>query len=168
MINSKLQREKVHLSRLGKDVFVNPISIADDEWMGEQWDPATLQAAFTDVNVDILFAIFWRILDDEGKRLIAKASIVNWDGLREVPVEPTDDPVQKLKQVVSGGKEIIEIMTAIYETRRKSNPEPAKNEKKSLKAGSSSRTPSSMISSPASTDSTAKSSEDTHAESSPT
>jgi len=165
MINSKLQREKVFLSRLQREVFLNPITISDDEWMGEQWDTATMQAAFVDVNVDILFAIFWRILDDEGKRLVAKASIIEWDGLKEKQVE-IDDPVLKLKKIVAGGKEILDIMKAIFETRRKSNPEPAKNEKKSLKGESSSPTPSSMISSPASTGSTAKGSEDTQGASS--
>lgn len=160
MINTKLQREKVHLARLGREVFLNPISIADDEWMGEQWDTATMQDAFTNVNVDILFAIFWRLLDDEGKRLVAKATIIEWDGLKEKQLE-IEDPVLKLKKIVAGGKEILEIMKAIFETRRKSNPEPAKNEKKSLKEGSSSPTPNSMISSPASTVSTPKGSVDT-------
>lgn len=154
----KIQREKVYLSKLEKEVFLNPISIADDEWMTEKWDKETLGNAFRDVNVDILFEIFWRILDVEGKRLIAKAQIIEYVGMKETVLE-IDEPVEKLKKIVAGGKEIMSIMMAIYETRVKSNPDPVSNQKKSLKEELPLGTQKSSTSSPQSTDSTKTSSE---------
>lgn len=142
----KLQREKVHLTKLGKDVFLNPISIADDEWIGEQWDTEALQKAFLSVDVTVIFAIFWRLLDDEAKRLVAKVRLTQWEGTSETELVLAD-PIEKLKHIVSGSKEIIEIMKAIVETRKKSNPEPVETQKKSLKADQSSQTPNSLISS---------------------
>ena len=55
----KLSREKVYLAKLGKEVFLNPISIADDEWISEQWDTEALSKAFTQVDVSVIFGIFW-------------------------------------------------------------------------------------------------------------
>lgn len=164
----KPQREKVHLSRVGKsgtDIYINPISIADDEWINERWTPEEHQRAFTEVNVDVLFGIFWRVMDDDGKRAIAALKFVDWDGLEEKPVDILD-PVERLKRVVSGGKEILELMTAIFETRRKSNPDVKRNEKKSPPGGQSSLTRNSTTSSPTSTAGTPKKSEDTRGENS--
>jgi len=152
----KVQREKVYLSRLDKEVFLNPISIADDEWMAEKWDTETLGKAFTEVNVDILFEIFWRILDVEAKRMIAKVAIIEFDNLTEKAPLDFENPVDKLKKIISGGKEIFAVMMAIYETRRKSNPDPVDNQKKSLKEELSSGSQKFSTSSPQNTDSAKK------------
>lgn len=154
----KLQREKVYLAKLGKEVFLNPISIADDEWISEQWDTDALQKAFTQVDVSVIFGIFWRLLDDEAKRLVSKVRLTRWEGTEESELV-LPDPVEKLKHIISGAKEIVEIMKAIVETRRKSNPEPVQTQKKSLKEEQPSQTQSSSISSPQSTEQTLKSSE---------
>jgi hypothetical protein len=157
----KLSREKVYLSKLGKEVFLNPISIADDEWISEQWDAQTLEKAFTSVDVSVIFSIFWRILDDDAKRLVAKVRLTQWEGTQESELV-VSDPVEKLKHVISGAKEIVEIMKGIIETRKKSNPEVAETQKKSLKEEHHSQTQSSLISSPQSTEQISKPSESSH------
>lgn len=154
----KLSREKVYLAKLGKEVFLNPISIADDEWISEQWDTEALSKAFTQVDVSVIFGIFWRLLDDDAKRLIVKVKLTQWEGTEEAELVLAD-PVEKLKHIISGAKEIVEIMKAIVETRRKSNPEVVATQKKSLKEEPLSQTQSSSISSQQSTEPTLKSSE---------
>lgn len=146
-----IKREKVLLSRLGKEVHLNPISIEDDEWMSESFDQQELIEAFTKVNVDIIFAVFWRLLDVEAKRLISKATVVEWDGLVEKQVEVLD-PIVKLKKIVAGAKEIMQIMTAIINTRKNSMPDVVETQKKSLTVDQSSQSPRSSTSLPASTE----------------
>lgn len=153
-----IQREKVLLSKLGKEVFINPISIEDDEWMKEQFDQQALIDAFTKVNVDIIFALFWRLMDNDAKRLISRSVCIEWDGMVEKTIE-IHDPVVKLKKIVAGAKEIMAIMTAIINTRKNSMPDIVLNEKKSPTEEQSSQTQKSSTSSPASTEPTSSSSE---------
>jgi hypothetical protein len=154
----QIKREKVLLSKLGREVFINPISINDDEWMQEQFGAQTIEKAFTTVDVQVIFSIFWRLLDNDSKRTISKAVVVEWEGMTEKTVE-FDDPVEKLKRIVSGAKEIMEIMTAIINTRKNSMPDIVLNEKKSLTEDQSSQMQKSSTSLPANTAQTLKDSE---------
>lgn len=153
-----MKREKVYLSKLGKDVFVNPISIDDDEWMSENFSETQLVEAFKTVNVQVIFAIFWRILDVDSKRMISKATVVEFDGLVEKQIEVTD-PIVKLKKIICGAKEIMDIMTAILNTKTNSMPDVSANQKKSPKGETSSVKQKSLTSLQASTEPTLKVSE---------
>jgi hypothetical protein len=148
-----IKREKVQLTKIGKEVFLNPISIQDDEWLSEHYTQDELTQAFTKVDVEILFSIFWRLLDNDAKRMISKAEVVEWDGLVEKKIEVTD-PVKKLKMIVAGAKEIMEIMTAILNTRKNSMPDVVVNEKKNLMEAQSSQIQKSSTSSQANTEPT--------------
>jgi len=148
---SKLVRESVFVKKMNRDVFMNFITIQDDEWMLENWTQEELIEGLKSVNVNIVFAIFWRLMDDDAKRIVKNAVITQWDGLDE-KILTFDDPVEKLKHIICGADELTGIIRAFVETRKKSSPDLKLNEKKKVPAGSPSVTHKSSTSSPASTD----------------
>lgn len=112
---------------------MNFITISDEEWIREQFGN-TLAEKMVSGDVNAVLGLFWRILDNEGKKIVATTKIRYYEGLEEKEFI-TDDPVEKLKQLISGEDEITAIMHGIFDSRAKSNPEPATTEKKSPKVG---------------------------------
>jgi hypothetical protein len=132
MLN-KAPRPSIFLKNVGKNLFLNFITIEDEDFFSEQFPGNTLQQKMAEGDVDSVLAIFWRLLDNDGKRLIRDAKLIRWEGMKEVVVT-TEDPVEKLRMIISGADEITAIMEAIFGVRVKSSPEPKLNEKKKLKA----------------------------------
>lgn len=127
------EREKVYFSKLGKELFLDFISIADDEWMGEAYGEAKIRSAFgaDGLDIDVVLGVFWRILDADGKRIILSCKIEQYeDG--NMKLLQFDDPVKKLKSIVCGQDEILSIMMAIGQSRIKSNPNMVENAKKKV------------------------------------
>jgi len=131
MLN-KPPRPSVFLKNVGKNLFLNFITIEDEDFFNEQFPGNSLLERISSGDVNVVLSIFWRLLDNEGKRLIRDAKLVRWEGMREVIVA-TEDPVEKLRLIVSGGDEITAMMEAIFGVRAKSSPEPKLNEKKKSK-----------------------------------
>lgn len=131
MLN-KPPRPSVYLKNTGKNLFLNFITIEDEDFFNEQFPGNALMEKLQEGDVNAILSIFWRLLDNDGKRLIRDAKLVKWDGMEE-KVVTTDDPIQKLRLIVSGGDEITAMMEAIFGVKTKSAPEPKMNEKKKLK-----------------------------------
>jgi hypothetical protein len=131
MLN-KPPRPSVFLKNVGKNLFLNFITIEDEDHFNEQFPGNTLLEKIQEGDVNAVLSIFWRLLDNDGKRLIRDAKLVRWEGMEEKTVT-TDDPIEKLRLIVSGGDEITAMMEAIFGVRAKSSPEPKLNEKKKLK-----------------------------------
>lgn len=129
---TKPTRPSVYIKNLNKTVFVNFISIADEEWIAEEYPDGSLDKRFRSGDIDAVLNVFWRLLDDEAKRMIINARIKHWNGMNEVEYK-TDDPVKKLKQIISGEDEIIGIIGAIGDSKIQSLPDPKGNEKKKPK-----------------------------------
>ena len=128
MLN-KPQRPSVFLKNVGKNLFMNFITIDDEDYFNENYPQDSLMQRLQEGDVNCILDIFWRLLDNDGKRLIRDAKLVKWEGMKEVNVA-TDDPIEKLRLIVSGGEEITAMMEAIWGVKIKSNPEPKANQKK--------------------------------------
>lgn len=133
MLN-KPTRPFVRLKNLGKDLYLNFITIEDEDYFNERYPNNSLIDRLKDGDVNCVLDFFWRLLDNDGKRAIRDAKLVRWEGMEEVIVT-TDDPIQKLRFIVSGADEITSMMSAIFGVREKSVPEPKMNQKKSPKVG---------------------------------
>jgi hypothetical protein len=134
----KIQKEKVYLKRLDKEVVLDFFTMADDEYYAEKYGEQRMQQALEKMEGDILLDIFWRQLSNDSKRLISATRVFSWDGFEEKPME-FSDPVEKLKHIVSGADELIAIWMAIITTKRKSLPEVVENVKKKVKEEGSSQ-----------------------------
>lgn len=148
------EREKIRISSLKRDVFMNFITLADEAWMGDNWTVEEM-GSYMEVNTlnsDFLLAMLWRLMDDESKQAVANVEIFQWDGVTSKTKMEFTSPVAKLKHIVSGAVEIFDIYKALLMTRVKSMPEPRKNEEKKSPEEKSSVTPSSTRPLPMSTD----------------
>lgn len=158
------QRESVYIAKLGKELRLNFITLADDAWIDEQWTPEELTDGLTkNFNADMLLSLFWRSLDDEGKKMVADAKLVKWEGLKSEVLD-INDPVEKLKHLVSGADELSAIGIAWIKTRTKSNAETTEIQKKKMMVESPSETSKSMTSSPQSMATKSKTSKVSRAE----
>jgi len=120
---AKPTKEKVYLSQLQREVTLNFITIRDDEWMSNKFGPEKLAKCMTGegLDIDVIFSIFFRVLTKEDKESILKVKIHDEvDGqLKEIEF---NEPHEKLKAIVSGQKEITDIIIALTQSRIKSNP----------------------------------------------
>ena len=129
----KPQRAQILLQNIGKPFFLNFMTIEDEGWFRDRF-PNGIETEMMTGNVNAVLEILWRLLDNDAKRAIRDAKLVRWEGMEE-KVITFDDPIEKLKAIVGGGKdqEMTAIMNAIFATREKSNPETVATEKKSPK-----------------------------------
>jgi hypothetical protein len=132
----KVVKEKVFLKKLNREVMLEFFTIADDEYLIDAFGEEKIQNALMKFDAEIVLAIFWRQINDEGKRAISSCKIIQWEGLEEKEIQ-FSDPVEKLKYIISGSDELMNIWSAIIATKRKSMPEPQENAKKKVTEGES-------------------------------
>lgn len=123
---TKPTKEKVYLAQMQREVTLNFITMRDDEWMANKYGVEKLTTAFVGetLDIDVIFGIFFRVLTKEDKEAIIKIKVyedADGDEMSLKEVEFTD-PVSKLKAIISGQKEITDIIIALTQTRMKSNP----------------------------------------------
>lgn len=120
---AKPTKEKVYLAQMQREVVLNFITMRDDEWMADKYGVEKLSSAFVGetLDIDVIFGIFFRVLTKEDKEAILKVKVYEDHEMTVREVEFTD-PVQKLKAIISGQKEITDIILALTHTRMKSNP----------------------------------------------
>lgn len=147
----RAKKESVKISKLGKELYLNPFTIADEEWMLGRWSEEEIERGFREGSVPMFLTFLWRFLDDDSKRLVRDCKVTIWDGMNEKAMD-FSDPAEKLKHIVSGEKEVRAIIDAIIETRLKALPDQVENEKKKLRADLSSPMPNSLTSSQTSMD----------------
>ncbi len=131
MLN-KPTRPFVKIKNLNKDLYLNFITIEDEDYFNEKYPNNSFVDHLQEGNVNCVLDIFWRLLDNESKRQIRDAKLVKWEGLKEIVVA-TEDPIEKLRYIISGADEITAIMEAVFGVKAKSNPEPSLNQKKKMK-----------------------------------
>jgi hypothetical protein len=120
------------MKNIGKSLFLNLITIEDEDFFNEQFPGNSLGEKIQAGDVNAVLTIFWRLLDNEGKRLIRDAKLVRWEGMEE-KIVTTNDPIEKLRLIVSGADEMTSMMEAIFGVKLKSAPEPKLNQKKNPK-----------------------------------
>jgi hypothetical protein len=124
------QRARVYLSKLDRDLVLNFITLADDKFIFDQWG-GKADELFRRVDIDMVLGLFWRLLDGESKAVVASTVIEDWtlESVEPKQIE-VKSPVEKLKYIVAGQRELFVIWSAILETRRKSDPELTENDLK--------------------------------------
>jgi hypothetical protein len=132
MLN-KPPRNSVYIKNLGKNLYLNFISIDDEDYLEEQFPKNSFMERINKGDVDAILIVFWWLLDDEAKQNVVDYKVVKWNGLKKVTKEYTD-PVKKLRAIISGADEITAIAEAIFNVKIKSNPDTKENEKKKTKA----------------------------------
>lgn len=127
-------RPSVFLKNLNKQIFVNFITVSDEEWIQEQYPNDQIIEDIKNGKPESMLDLFWRLLDNDAKRLIKDAKIVKWDGFDEKEIE-FDSPVEKLKNVISGADEVTAIINAVFRSNELSQPLKEETQKKSPRAG---------------------------------
>lgn len=128
---NKIQKEKVYLKKIDKEMVLDFFTLADDQWIIDTFGEDRMQKAFLDFDADLILALFWNQLTSDSKRIISQVKIVKWEGLKEEAIEFAE-PVEKLKNIISGSDELMAIWSGIIATKRKSIPEPEENTKKKV------------------------------------
>lgn len=168
-MKEKPKRESVYIARLEKELRLNFITLADDEWIADRFSDEEIHAAFTKPdheNAIVILTLFWRCLDDDSKRLVRDVKLVKFDdnGNEEV-IDESHQPT-RMKYLISGEDELLAIMSAWVKTRRKSSPEILENAKKKMKVEQSSQKSKSSSSLPVSMDTPSSSARSSHEENS--
>ena len=125
----KPAKAKVTLKNLGnKEVFLNFVTIADENWIEERYPGKAWEESFAKNEVEPTLDIFWRLLTDESKRLIASIKFTEWQGSKEVALDLTE-PVDRLKRLISGADEVMAVVSAILHSKNQSLPPPVEKKK---------------------------------------
>lgn len=127
------QRERVYLAKLDKEVTLNFITLADDKYIFDTWGDSA-DKLYRTMNVDMVLALFWRLLSGESKAMLSKVIVEDWTGL-EPKTLTFEEPISKLKHLVSSTRELFVIWNAINECRKKSDPEILDNDLKKKTVG---------------------------------
>lgn len=140
-------RESVFLSKLKKKLFLNFISIEDQEWISERYSLDEVDSAFREIKVDVILNIFWKLLDDEGKVAIRDAKVLKWNDKMESQELVFESPFEKLKHLIVMPQEMVKIIQALIQTSVKSNPDMVANQKKKMMVDPHSQKSNSLTSS---------------------
>lgn len=130
-------RESFYLSKLDAKIFINKLSIAQEERIEERDGYQRFLDAFTmkdpDKDFPIILRAAWEMIDTKDKDKILAFDFVYFDGLERKEYKPTNE-VDLLKRIVSGSKEVSEIATAMMKTIYNSQPDIKENVKKKVTA----------------------------------
>jgi hypothetical protein len=132
------QKEKVFIKKLDREVMLEFFTLADDAYLNDKYGMDKVQKALEELDAEIVLDIFWNQLSNDGKKLVASSKISQWDGLTETSLD-FNDPVKKLKHIISGADELLAIWIAIISTKKKSIPQIDENVKKKVMGGESSQ-----------------------------
>ena len=132
------QKEKVFIKKLDREVMLEFFTLADDAYLNDKYGMDKVQKALEELDAEIVLDIFWNQLSNDGKKLVANSKISQWDGLTETSLD-FNDPVKKLKHIISGADELLAIWIAIISTKKKSIPQIDENVKKKVMGGESSQ-----------------------------
>ena len=126
-------REHFYLSKLDAKIFINKLSIAQEERIEERDGFQRFCDAFKmsdpDKDFPIILRALWEMIDNKDKEKLLKYDLVYFDGLEKKEYKPTDE-VDLLKCIISGSEEVTGIASAMMKTVFKSQPEEEKNAKK--------------------------------------
>lgn len=76
------QGTSFHLSQLGEDLTLRPITLADEIWLNETFGETGVSEMFSTLNFIEISRVVYRLLDNESKAKLKKKKIVlfNEDG----------------------------------------------------------------------------------------
>lgn len=128
-------RESFYLSKLDTKIFINKLSIAQEERIEERDGYQRFLDAFTmkdpEKDFPVILRALWEMIDTKDKDKILAYDFVYFDGLERKEYKPTNE-VDLLKGIISGAKEVTEIATAMMKTVYSSQPDVKENVKKKV------------------------------------
>ena len=126
-------RESFFLSKLDAKIFINKLSIAQEERIEERDGYQRFCDAFkmedSKKDFPIILRALWEMIDNSDKDKILKLDLFYYDGLEKKEYKPKDE-VDLLKAVISGQKEVVDIASAMMRTVFNSQPAESENAKK--------------------------------------
>lgn len=129
----RIKREKIYLKKINQEVVLDFFTIEIDQYLDDTYGAEKIHQALMNYDDEVILNIFWLLLNDQSKRVIADVKVVEWRDMKEHEVTFTN-PVEKLKRIISGTDELIMIWTAIIETHSKSMAGTEDVKKKVMKA----------------------------------
>lgn len=127
----QIKKEKVFIKKLNTELGLDFFTLAVDSWMLSKYSEDQLQKALSEFDSEIILDLFWKLLDDESKRKVAKVKVIEWEGMEEKELL-FDEPTDKLKHLISGADELMKIWMALVNTKKKSIPDVDENAKKKV------------------------------------
>lgn len=130
LVDMKPKQSKLKLKALKQELILNPITLADEAWLDEQYGAKVLSEIFTNVNIKEISRIVYRLLDADSKKLFKKqvVELVNEDGESE---DIELGGVQLLMTMVIGWEEKLAMVNALLDNIGMSRPDekPVKKKK---------------------------------------
>lgn len=131
-----MTRESFYLSKIDSKIFINKLSIAQEERIEERDGYKRFLESFEmqdpDKDFPVILRALWEMIEDKDKDKILGIDFHYYDGLVKKEYKPKDE-VELLKAVVSGPDEVAAIAQTMMQTVFKSQPDTKKNDKKKVK-----------------------------------
>lgn len=130
----KPRGSKFFLKSANRDFNVNPVSLSDEEWLSSEYSSEEIFRVFTDIDMDEICRIAFRLMDNESK-LFFKMKEVTFATEDGEEITENIGGIKLLKAMVSGLEEKIAILQALNDTFGVSRPEvkPVEPNKKKVK-----------------------------------
>jgi hypothetical protein len=130
-------RKSVYLNKIEDKVFINKMSVAQEEWVEERVGYNRFVSAFSmsdpEKDFPIILKVFWEMLETKDKDKLLRLEFFKYEGLEKIPYKPKDE-VDLIKHVVSGTAELVELAKAMLETITQSLPDQVETTKKKVTA----------------------------------
>lgn len=111
-------------------MFINFITIADEEWIAENLPMTVMAEQMKAGNPEPVLKMLWRLMDEDTKVAIKDYEVKVMDGFEEKSLTFTD-PIVKMKHVIQAN-ELVQVLDVLFLSKKLSLPDPALNEKKNL------------------------------------
>jgi len=114
------QKVQLKLIRLDQPLYINMITLDDNQWLSEQYPGDELKKVYSEPRVKDILRITCRLLDQDSKRYLAKVKIIEFDEEGNEKILEGLTLAEKLYKLAADS-EIGVIIMATYDVKRKSN-----------------------------------------------
>ena len=118
----KPRQSKLKISTIKEELTLNPITLSDEAWLSEVYNPDELQKIFSEVNIKEISRIVFRLMNIEGKKIFKKQSVdfVTEDG--EV-LEQEIGGVELLRNACVGWEDKLALLNSLIDNMGISRPD---------------------------------------------
>lgn len=75
LLELKPKHSKLKLKAIKQELILNPVTLADEAWMEEQYGAKQIAEIFEQVNIKEISRIVFRLLDNDSKRVFKKQTV---------------------------------------------------------------------------------------------
>lgn len=129
----KPKESRFKLKAAKREFTLNPITLADEVWLDEEFGQEKIEQIFTEINIKEISRIVFRLIKPEDKVFFKSRPVkfITEDGEE---LEQDLGGVELLRTMISGNDEKIGIINALLENIGLSRPDIDKDEKPKKKA----------------------------------